>query len=101
MTNNGYLIAIRVEADAFARHVVDYDGIEVLGCELLAGVFEDVLGLRGKADDNLRLLAERNLLQDIGSRLEVERHRSLALDFLGRGVLRAVIRNGSGFDDYC
>src|SRR5580704_16500421 len=61
VSNDGDLVAVRIEADAFARDIVDYNGVELLGRELLTGVFEDVLGFCGKADDNLGLLALRNL----------------------------------------
>ncbi len=85
VSNDGHRVAIGVEADALAGHVVDYDGVELFGSQLLARIFEDILGFRGKADDDLRLLAERNLLEDIGSRFKLQRDRPFAFYFLRRG----------------
>ena len=84
VSDDGHFIAIGVEADAFAGNVVDHDGVEMFGCELLAGVFEDVLSFGSEADDNLRLLAERNFLENVGGRFEFERDRTFAFYLLRR-----------------
>ena len=85
LRNDGHFIAIGVEADAFAGDVVDYDGIELLGSQLLTCVFEDVLGFCGETHDNLRLLAKRNFLEDIGGRLKFQSDWPFAFDLLRRG----------------
>src|ERR1700734_4117023 len=59
--NDSYLVAIRVETKSFAGNIVDHDGVELLGCELLTRVLEDIFGFRGEAHNNLRLPAHRNL----------------------------------------
>src|SRR5208282_60016 len=97
--NDGHFIAIGVEADAFAGNVIHDDGIELLGGELLASIFEDVLGLRGEADEYLCLLAERNLLENVGSRFEFQSDWPFAFDFLRRGRLRAIVRDSRSLDD--
>jgi hypothetical protein len=68
--NDRHFIAVRVETDTFAGDVVDHDSIEVFGREFLTGVLEDVLGLRSETNNNLRLFAERNLLENVGCRFE-------------------------------
>ena len=52
--DDGDGVAVGVKADAFAGNVVDDDGIEILRDQLLAGVLENVFGLGGEADDDLR-----------------------------------------------
>ena len=51
MTDDGDRVAVGVKAYALAGNVVYYDGVERLGRQLLAGVFQDVLRFSGKADD--------------------------------------------------
>jgi hypothetical protein len=88
VSNDGHFIAIGIEADAFAGDVVDHDGVELLGCELLAGVFQSILSFCGETDDDLRLLAERNFLEDVRGRFELKRERTFAFDLLRRRRLR-------------
>src|SRR5579863_9872797 len=82
MTDDRNLIALGIEADALARDIIHHDGIELLGCEFLASIFENVLSFRGEANDNLRLLAQGYFLEDIGGWLEVECDRPFALYLL-------------------
>ena len=68
--DDGDFIAIGVETDAFAGYVVDHNGVKVLSYELLTGVFEHVLGLRGEANDNLRLLARGDFFENVSGRFQ-------------------------------
>ena len=81
VSDDGHFVALGVESDAFARNIVDHDRVEVLGCELLAGVFEDILSFCGKPNDNLRLPAQRNFLENVCRRFEFERESDLCVLF--------------------
>ena len=66
-------IAFGVEAYALAGNIVDHDGIERFGKQLLAGVFQSIFGFSGEADDELRMLLERQLRENVGGRLQFQR----------------------------
>ena len=66
--------------------------------QLLARVFQYVLGFRGETDDDLRALAARQLGKNVGGRLQFQRHRALALDLLLRRALGTIVGHGSGLD---
>ena len=59
--DDGDGVAVGIEADAFARNIVDYDGVEIFRKQLLARVLEDVLGFGGEADEDVRTLLLREL----------------------------------------
>jgi len=82
--DDSHFVAIGVESNAFAGNVVDYDGVELLGCQLLTGVLEDVFSLRGEAHDDLGLLAQRNFLENVDCRFELESERAFTFYFLRR-----------------
>ena len=69
--DDGDGVAVGIEAHAFARDIVDHDGVERFRDQFLAGIFQDVFGFGGEADDDLRLLFAREFLQNVGRRLPV------------------------------
>ena len=97
--DDGDGVTVGVETDTFARDVVDHDRVEILGNQLLAGVFEDILGFRGKPYDDLILFPLREFFQDVGSRFEFEGHRAFALDFLANRNFGTIVGHSSRLDD--
>src|SRR5579863_200862 len=71
----------------------------MLGGQLLAGVFEHVLGFGGEAHDNLRPLAQGNFFQDVRRGFEFERHWTFALYLLSSSYLRTIVGNRRSLDD--
>src|ERR1700733_13403719 len=96
--DDGHFIAVGVKTDALASNVVYDDGIDVLGSELLAGVFEDIFGLGGEANNDLRLFAQRYFFQNVRGGFKLESERTFAFDLLSGDRLRAVIGNSGRFD---
>ena len=92
-------VAVGIETDAFARDVVDYDGVEIFRDQFLAGILEDVLGFGGEAYDELCRFLERELFQNVGRGFEFEGHGAFALDFLARSSFRAIVRDSGGLDN--
>ena len=98
---NGDRIAVGVKANALAGDVVDDDGVERFGGQLLPGVLEHVFGFSGESNDELVLLCAREFRREC---------RALApvLDVIGPLVrlifcvgcgFGAVVSHGCGLDD--
>ena len=67
-------VGVGVDAHALAGHVVDHNGVGALGEQLGAAVFHAVLGLGGKADDELAgTAAAHHLGQNVFSGREFQR----------------------------
>jgi hypothetical protein len=92
LSDNRNRIAVRVKANALARHVVHDDGIERLRGQFLARVLQGVLSFGGKANDQLRLLVTRDLAKDIGSRLKFQ---------CPAAVLMTMVACGNSFKTAC
>src|SRR5206468_12755213 len=60
-----YCISFRVEADAFARDIVDHNRIQGFRNELLSRILNYVLSFSREADDNLRSLTPRDFRKDV------------------------------------
>src|ERR1700675_3979482 len=86
-----------VKAGAFRCDIVGDDQVVVFGGELLSSVYRDVLGFRGKADDESVTFCSRDADENIGCGLERERHRFfVALVFLAVGLGGPIVSNGGG-----
>src|SRR5277367_4055915 len=93
-------VAVGVEADTFARDVVENDGVGTFAQQLRAGVRDRVLRLGGEADDELsRMAAGYGLGKYVFSRLELDGERAGALHLLLGRFERAIVGDGSGLDD--
>src|ERR1700674_3663648 len=75
-------VAVGIKTDALARDVIYYNCIERFRRQLLARVFEHVLRLSRKSDDDLLGLPARHFRQDIGCRFQFQLHVALTLDLL-------------------
>jgi hypothetical protein len=76
-------IGVGVDAHALAGHIVDHDRVGALAQQLGAAVFHAVLGLGGKADDELpRPAAAHHLGQNVFRRRKFQRQRTGALQLL-------------------
>ena len=65
------------------RHIVDHDGVGALAQQLGAAIFHAVLGLGGKADDQLPgTAAAHHFGQNVFSGRELQRERTGALELL-------------------
>ena len=98
--DDGDGVAVGIEADAFARNVVDDDGVEILRNQLLAGILQNVLGFGGEADDDLRLPSSAKALS--GCRESASSSSvigPLRLIFWPAADFRAIVGDGSGLDD--
>jgi hypothetical protein len=83
--DDGYGVAVGVEADVGAGDFVEDDSVDALFCQLLAGVFEAVFGFGGKADQDVLVEAGcAEFGEDVGVRFEFERDGFFPLDLLGR-----------------
>src|SRR6266567_4621209 len=68
---NRYRVSFGVEADAFPRNIIDYDGVERFRHELFAGVLNNILSFGGEPDHDLRCLSTCDFGKDICSRVEL------------------------------
>src|SRR5439155_26235986 len=100
VSDDGDRVAIGIKADTFAGDIVHYDSVERFGGQLLAGIFQCVLGFGGEAYNDLRISMTRDLREDIHRRLKLERYWSTALDFLGGRRFRTIVGYCGGFYDY-
>ena len=101
--DDGHLIVVGAHADAFLRHIVDDDEVEVFGVELRTGVVDHVLGLSREPDDEdtgcRTVRAECPEDVDGGHQLEGQRVRSL-LELLRCHLARPPVRHGGGHDQH-
>src|SRR5260370_14066796 len=101
MADDSNRVAIGVESHALAGNIIDDNSVEILRHEFLTGILQHVFGFGRKAHHdlrllNLRFLPQTELLENVRSGLEFERHGALALDLLpGRSFGTIVGNRGS------